>query len=168
VLGRLPVIVRVSAVDWAPGGTTIEEAVETSAAFVAHGAAAIDVSGGEVVPHEKPMYGRSYQTPFAERIRADTGAPTIAVGGISSFDDANSIVLAGRADLIAVGHAQLHDPSWPLHAAASLDYDGDGAYWPRMHRAGSRRPPSVSRARPQLSLWPNESEKLHLRWRPHG
>jgi anthraniloyl-CoA monooxygenase len=154
-------------VDWAPGGTTIEDAVETAASLVAGGAAAIDVSSGEVVPGEKPAYGRSYQTPFAERIRADVGAPTIAVGGISSHDDANSIVLAGRADLIAVGYAQLHDPSWPLHAAAALDYAGEGAFWPTMHAAGSRRPPSAGRARPQLSLQANV-DSLHRRWRAHG
>ncbi|HTI19419.1 MAG TPA: FAD-dependent monooxygenase [Kutzneria sp.] len=167
VLGELPVIVRISAVDWAPGGTTIEDAVETAAAFMAAGAVAIDVSSGEVVPDEQPAYGRSYQTPFAERIRADVGAPTIAVGGISSHDDANSIVLAGRADLVAIGQAQLHDPSWPLHAAASLDYAGEGAYWPAMHRAGSRRPLSAGRLRPQLSLRPNE-DLVHRRWRAHG
>jgi len=167
VLGDLPVIVRISAVDWAPGGATIEDAVETAAALMARGAAAIDVSSGEVVPHEKPLYGRSYQTPFAERIRADVGAPTIAVGGISSADDANSIVLAGRADLVAIGHAQLHDPSWPLHAAAALDYAGEGAFWPAMHRAGSRRPPSAGRARPQLSLRDKE-DSLHRRWRTNG
>ncbi|MFC0545868.1 oxidoreductase [Kutzneria chonburiensis] len=167
MLGELPVIVRISAVDWAPGGTTIEDAVETAAAFMAVGAVAIDVSSGEVVPDEKPAYGRSYQTPFAERIRADVGAPTIAVGGISSHDDANSIVLAGRADLVAIGQAQLHDPSWPLHAAAALDYAGEGAYWPAMHRAGSRRPLSAGRLRPQLSLRPTE-DLVHRRWRAHG
>jgi anthraniloyl-CoA monooxygenase len=167
VLGELPVIVRISAVDWAPGGTTIEDAVETAGAFMAAGAAAIDVSSGEVVPHAKPLYGRSYQTPFAERIRADIGAPTIAVGGISSADDANSIVLAGRADLVAIGHAQLHDPSWPLHAAAALDYAGEGAFWPAMHQAGSGRPPSAGRARPQLSLRDKE-DSLHRRWRANG
>jgi anthraniloyl-CoA monooxygenase len=167
MLGELPVIVRISAVDWAPGGTTIEDAVATARSFVDAGAVAIDVSSGEVVPDEKPAYGRSYQTPFAERIRADVGAPTIAVGGISSYDDANSIVLAGRADLVAIGQAQLHDPSWPLHAAAALDYAGEGAYWPAMHRAGSRRPPSAGRLRPQLSLRPTE-DLVHRRWRAHG
>jgi anthraniloyl-CoA monooxygenase len=167
VLGELPVIVRISAVDWAPGGTTIEDAVETAAAFMAGGAVAIDVSSGEVVPNERPRYGRSYQTPFAERIRADLGVPTIAVGGISSHDDANSIVLAGRADLVAVGHAQLHDPSWPLHAAAALDYAGEGAFWPSMHAAGRRRPPSAGRARPQLSLRPDEVSP-HRRWSADG
>jgi anthraniloyl-CoA monooxygenase len=167
MLGALPVIVRISAVDWATGGTTIEDSVETARSFMDAGAVAIDVSSGEVVPDEKPAYGRSYQTPFAERIRADVGAPTIAVGGISSYDDANSIVLAGRADLVAIGRAQLHDPSWPLHAAAALDYAGNGACWPAMHRAGSRRPRSAGRLRPQLSLRPTE-DLVHRRWRAHG
>jgi anthraniloyl-CoA monooxygenase len=117
-----PLLVRISAVDWAEGGTTIADAVEIARAFAAHGASAIDVSSGEVVAHERPAYGRSYQTPFAERIRHAVGVPTIAVGGISTADDATSIVLAGRADLIAVGRAALHDPAWALRAAAELGY----------------------------------------------
>jgi anthraniloyl-CoA monooxygenase len=119
-----------------------------------------------VVPDETPAYGRGYQTPFAERIRADVGVPTIAVGAISSDDDANSILLAGRADLIAVGRAHLHDPAWTLHAAASIGYNGPGADWPPLYQAGSATPPSGRRARPQLSLRPVASPNTHQRWRP--
>ncbi|MEU5692093.1 FAD-dependent monooxygenase [Actinosynnema sp. NPDC020468] len=142
---RKPLLVRVSAVDWAPGGTTPEDAVRIAAAFAEHGADGIDVSSGEVVPHERPAYGRGYQTPFAARIRAATGVPTIAVGGISGYDDANSVLLAGRADLVGVGRAHLYDPSWTLHAAADLDYTGPGAPWPAIHAAGSTKPPTASR-----------------------
>lgn len=142
-----PLIVRISAVDWAEGGTTAEDSVRIAAAFAAHGADAIDVSTGEVVAHEAPVYGRGYQTPFAERIRADTGVPTIAVGGISTWDDANSVVLAGRADLVGIGRAQIHDPAWTLHAADGLGYRGPGATWPRIYRAGGANPP-VGGARP--------------------
>jgi len=161
-----PLLVRISAVDWREGGTTLADAVVIARALAEHGADAIDVSSGEVVPDEKPAYGRGYQTPFAERIRADVGVPTIAVGAISSDDDANSILLAGRADLIAVGRAHLHDPAWTLHAAASIGYKGPGAEWPPLYQAGSARPPSGGRARPLLSLRPVASPNIHQRWRP--
>ncbi|MEU4803952.1 FAD-dependent monooxygenase [Actinosynnema sp. NPDC023587] len=163
---RKPLLARISAVDWAPGGTTVEDAVRIAAAFAAHGVDAIDVSSGEVVPHERPAYGRGYQTPFAARIRSAAGIPTIAVGGISGYDDANSVLLAGRADLIGVGRAHLHDPAWTLHAAADLGYRGPGAHWPPIHAAGRAKPPSAGRARPALALHPAEPEPVHQRWRP--
>ncbi|MFI5615096.1 FAD-dependent monooxygenase [Amycolatopsis sp. NPDC051903] len=161
-----PLLVRLSAVDWAEGGTTIEDSVRVAAALAEHGVDAIDVSSGEVVAHERPAYGRSYQTPFAERIRADVGIPTIAVGGISTCDDANSIVLAGRADLAAIGRAQLHDPSWALHAATELGYSGPGAYWPPTQAGGAAKPPSGGRARPLLTLRPAEPGLARSRWTP--
>jgi anthraniloyl-CoA monooxygenase len=165
-----PLLVRISAVDWADGGTTIADAVRIARAMHEHGATAIDVSSGEVVPHEEPAFGRSYQTPFAERIRHDAGVPTIAVGGISSQDDATSIVLAGRADLVAVGRAALHDPAWALHAAAELDYRGAGAQWPVHYEPGSARPPGPrsDRRRPRLSLSTTPVPAVHQRWRPAG
>ena len=161
-----PLLVRISAVDWAEGGTTLEDAVRIARDMAAHGADAIDVSSGEVVPHERPAYGRSYQTPFAERIRVGAGVPTIAVGGISTYDDANSIVLAGRADLAGIGRAQVHDPAWALHAAAELGYTGPGAPWPAVYAAGSMRSAAGGRARPRLGLRPAESEPVHQRWLP--
>ncbi|CCH31350.1 FAD-dependent monooxygenase [Actinosynnema sp. NPDC047251] len=163
---RKPLLARISACDWAPGGTTVEDAVRVAAAFAEHGVDAVDVSSGEVVPHERPAYGRGYQTPFAARIRSATGVATIAVGGISGYDDANSVLLAGRADLVAVGRAHLHDPAWTLHAAADLDYTGPGAPWPPMHAAGRAKPPSAGRARPSLALRPAEPEPVHQRWLP--
>lgn len=163
-----PLLARISAVDWAEGGTTVDDAVRITAAFAAHGVDAVDVSSGEVVAHEQPAYGRSYQTPFAERIRAETGVPTIAVGGISSYDDANSVVLAGRADLVAIGRAQLHDPFWALHAAADLGYSGPGAPWPDIHLAGRAKPPSGGRARPLLTLHVPAPRPVHRRWAKAG
>ncbi|TSD94237.1 bifunctional salicylyl-CoA 5-hydroxylase/oxidoreductase [Skermania sp. ID1734] len=161
-----PLLVRISAVDWCEGGTTLADAVVIARAFAEHGVDAIDVSSGEVVADEKPAYGRGYQTPFAERIRADVGVPTIAVGAISSDDDANSILLAGRADLVAVGRAHLHDPAWTLHAAAEIGYRGPGAEWPALYAAGSTQPPSAGRARPLLTLRPPTPPPVHQRWRP--
>ncbi|MFJ6760518.1 bifunctional salicylyl-CoA 5-hydroxylase/oxidoreductase [Streptomyces sp. NPDC091273] len=137
-----PMTVRLSATEWAPGGTTPEEAVRIAAAFAAHGADAIDVSTGQVVADEAPEYGRSYQTPYADRIRNALGVPVIAVGAISSWDDVNSLLLAGRADLCALGRPHLYDPHWTLHAAADQSYEGPGAPWPAPYRAGSRKPPT--------------------------
>ncbi|NXY95633.1 bifunctional salicylyl-CoA 5-hydroxylase/oxidoreductase [Streptomyces sp. BR123] len=137
-----PMTVRFSAADWAPGGTTPEEAVAIAAAFAARGADALDVSTGQVVADEAPEFGRSYQTPYADRIRNALGVPVIAVGAISSWDDVNSLLLAGRADLCAIGRPHLYDPHWTLHAAADQDYRGPAAPWPPPYRAGSRKPPT--------------------------
>jgi len=163
-----PLLVRISAVDWAEGGNTVTDAVAISRALAERGVSAVDVSSGEVVAHERPQYGRSYQTPFAERIRHAVGVPTIAVGGISSADDATSIVLAGRADLVAVGRAALHDPAWALHAAAEMGYCGPGAEWPEHYRAGAARPagPRADRLRPRLTLGRTPEPSIHQRWLP--
>ncbi|WP_371798912.1 bifunctional salicylyl-CoA 5-hydroxylase/oxidoreductase [Streptomyces sp. NBC_01707] len=149
-----PMTVRISATDWVDGGTTAEDAVEIARAFVAHGADAIDVSTGQVVPDEDPEYGRSYQTPFADRIRNTLVVPVIAVGAISSWDDVNSLLLAGRADLCALARPHLYDPHWTLHAAAEQGYDGSGAPWPLPYRAGSRTPPTgrTDAPKPRLTL----------------
>ena len=130
--------VRISATDWVPGGITAPDAVQIARAFAAAGADAVDVSTGQVTPDEQPAFGRSYQTPFADAIRNQAGIATIAVGVISSYDDVNSIILAGRADLCAIGRAHLHDPNWTLHAAADQGYAGPGAVWPVQWRAGPR------------------------------
>ncbi|MFB6848683.1 bifunctional salicylyl-CoA 5-hydroxylase/oxidoreductase [Streptomyces sp. NPDC056373] len=152
--GERPMTVRVSATDWAEGGTTAEDAVEIARAFAAHGADAIDVSTGQVVADERPEFGRSYQTPFADRIRHTTGIAVIAVGAISSWDDVNSLILAGRADLCALARPHLYDPHWTLHAAAEQDYAGPGAPWPAPYRAGSRRPQTgrLDAPKPRLDL----------------
>ncbi|WP_020133897.1 bifunctional salicylyl-CoA 5-hydroxylase/oxidoreductase [Streptomyces sp. 351MFTsu5.1] len=149
-----PMTVRISATDWAEGGNTAEDAVEIARAFAAHGADAIDVSTGQVVAEERPEYGRSYQTPYADRIRHEIGVPVIAVGAISSWDDVNSLILAGRTDLCALARPHLYDPHWTLHAAAEQGYDGPGAVWPDPYRAGSRRPQTgrTDAPKPRLTL----------------
>ncbi|MYV47163.1 bifunctional salicylyl-CoA 5-hydroxylase/oxidoreductase [Streptomyces sp. SID2888] len=149
-----PLTVRISATDWAEGGTTAEDAVEIARAFAAHGADAIDVSTGQVVAEEQPEFGRSYQTPYADRIRQEVGIPVIAVGAISSWDDVNSLILAGRADLCALARPHLYDPHWTLHAAAEQGYTGSAAVWPEPYRAGSRRPRTgrTDAPRPRLTL----------------
>ncbi|MCX4917599.1 bifunctional salicylyl-CoA 5-hydroxylase/oxidoreductase [Streptomyces sp. NBC_00687] len=149
-----PMTVRISATDWAEGGTTGDDAVAVARAFAAHGADAIDVSTGQVVADERPDYGRSYQTPYADRIRHETGVPVIAVGAISSWDDVNSLILAGRTDLCALARPHLYDPNWTLHAAAEQGYEGPGVSWPEPYRAGSRRPQTgrTDAPRPRLTL----------------
>ncbi|MFI5857691.1 bifunctional salicylyl-CoA 5-hydroxylase/oxidoreductase [Streptomyces parvulus] len=152
--GERPMTVRVSATDWAEGGIAPEEAVAIARAFAAHGVDALDVSTGQVVADERPEFGRSYQTPYADRIRHEAGVPVIAVGAISSWDDVNSLILAGRADLCALARPHLYDPHWTLHAAAEQGYEGPGAVWPAPYRAGSR-PPRTGRTdapRPRLTL----------------
>ncbi|MGW2630864.1 bifunctional salicylyl-CoA 5-hydroxylase/oxidoreductase [Streptomyces chattanoogensis] len=149
-----PMTVRISATDWADGGTTADDAIEIARAFAAHGADAIDVSTGQVVAGERPDFGRSYQTPFADRIRNTLGIPVIAVGAISSWDDVNSLVLAGRTDLCALARPHLYDPHWTLHAAAEQGYAGPGAPWPLPYQAGSRTPPTgrTDAPKPRLTL----------------
>jgi anthraniloyl-CoA monooxygenase len=141
---HLPVSVRVSATDWTDGGITGADSVLIARAFADAGADIVDVSTGQVSPDERPAFGRSYQTPFADQIRHLAGIPTMAVGLISSYDDVNSILLAGRADLCLLGRAHLYDPSWTLHAAAEQGYAGPAAVWPLPWQAGSRRPRPTS------------------------
>jgi anthraniloyl-CoA monooxygenase len=164
-----PMTVRISATDWCPGGITADDAVQIARAFAAAGADAIDTSTGQVTPAEQPAFGRSYQTPFADAIRNQAGIATIAVGVISSYDDVNSIILAGRADLCALGRAHLWDPNWTLHAAAEQGYQGPAADWPAPWQAGSR-PPQTGRTdgpRPRLQLIrEGEPGTRHARWRP--
>jgi anthraniloyl-CoA monooxygenase len=164
-----PMSVRISACDWLPGGITCEDAVAISKAFEAAGADAIDVSSGQVSPDEAPAYGRSFQTPFADAIRNQVGIPTIAVGLISSYDDVNSILLAGRADLCALGRAHLYDPNWTLHAAVEQEYDGPAVTWPLPWQAGRRKPSSgrTDGPKPRLQLVrEGETKTSHARWRP--
>jgi anthraniloyl-CoA monooxygenase len=170
-----PVTVRISATDWYEGGLDIDDAVEIARAFAEHGAAGLDVSTGQVVSQEKPAFGRSYQTPYADRIRNEIGrkygVAVIAVGAISSYDDVNSLVLAGRADLCALGRTHLYDPQWTLHAAAEQGYAGPGARWPLPLAAGNRRPQGgrTDGPRPRLDLIRAGTPGVaHARWRPSG
>ena len=94
-----PMSVRISAHDWVEGGITPDDAIEIARAFKAAGADMIDCSSGQVSPDQAPVYGRMYQTPFADRIRNEAGVPTIATGNITTSDDVNTILAAGRADL---------------------------------------------------------------------
>ncbi|AVS88320.1 bifunctional salicylyl-CoA 5-hydroxylase/oxidoreductase [Paracidovorax avenae] len=132
-----PLSVRISAHDWVEGGTTPQDAVEIARAFKAAGTDMIDCSSGQVSKREKPVYGRMFQTPFADRIRQEAGIATIAVGAISEADHANSILAAGRADLCAVARPHLANPAWTLTEAARIGYTA--VEWPRQYRSGKQQ-----------------------------
>jgi anthraniloyl-CoA monooxygenase len=132
-----PMSVRISATDWFEGGFTGDDAVALAGMLADHGCDLVDVSSGQVWPDQQPAYGRSYQTPFADRIRHEVRIATMAVGAISSHEDVNTIILSGRADLCALGRPHLFDPYWTLHAAADQEYD---VPWIVNYESGSRRP----------------------------
>ena len=129
-----PMSVRISAHDWAPGGNTADDAVAMARLFKAAGCDFIDVSSGQTTRAAKPVYGRMYQTPFADRIRNEVGIQTIAVGAISEVDHVNSIIAAGRADLCAIARPHLADPAWTLHEAAKLQ--SRHVEWPLPYLSG--------------------------------
>jgi len=118
-----PMSVRISATDWAgDDGITSDDAVAISEAFAREGADLIDVSAGQTWAEQQPVYGRMFQTPFSDKIRNEGRLATMAVGNIYEPDHANSILAAGRADLVALARPHLIDPMWTLRAAAQLDY----------------------------------------------
>jgi anthraniloyl-CoA monooxygenase len=115
--------VRISATDWAGAdGVTPDEAVLIAEAFAQAGADLIDVSAGQTWSEAQPVYGRLFQTPFSDKIRNEARLATMAVGNITDPDQANAILLAGRADLVALGRPHLVDPCWTLRAAAAAGY----------------------------------------------
>ncbi len=124
-----PMSVRISATDWAEGGVTGEDSVEIARALSEHGADFIDVSTGQTVPHGRPaFYGRMFQTPFADQIRNEVGIRTMAVGNITTADQVNTILAAGRADLVVLARGHLRDPYFTMHAAEEAGFAGLG--WP--------------------------------------
>jgi anthraniloyl-CoA monooxygenase len=114
--------VRISAADWADGGLAEEDAVEIGCAFKSHGCDILHVSTGQTVPHQLPVYGRMWQTRFADMIRNEAGIPTIAVGNIMSADQVNTIISTGRADLCALARPHLLNPHWTMAAAAEQGF----------------------------------------------
>jgi anthraniloyl-CoA monooxygenase len=129
-----PMSVRVSATDWVEDGLTPDESVTIAQALVDAGADIIHVSTGQTTTEAKPVFGRLWQTPFSDRIRNEARVPTIAVGNITEADQVNSIIAAGRADLVAIGRPHLADPQWTLHAAAQLGFAG--MRWPVQYYLG--------------------------------
>jgi anthraniloyl-CoA monooxygenase len=129
-----PLSVRISATDWCPGGLTEADLMALVQGFAAAGMDLVDVSTGQTVPTQKPLYGRMWQTPFADKLRNELGVATMAVGNIYEPDHVNSIIAAGRADLCAIARPHLADPAWTLHAAASQGYTAQ--WWPQQYLSG--------------------------------
>jgi anthraniloyl-CoA monooxygenase len=131
---RKPMSVRISATDWVEGGITAADAVDIARAFKQGGVDLMDVSAGQTSIEAKPVYGRMFQTPFADRIRNEVGIATMAVGNITEHDHLNSIIAAGRADLCALARPHLSDPHFALRAAAQLGHSEQA--WPKQYLAG--------------------------------
>ncbi len=129
-----PMSVRISATDWQEGGLSGDDAVQVARAFAEAGCDLIDVSTGQTTPEAAPIYGRMYQTPFSDQIRNDAGIATMCVGAITSADQVNTIVAAGRADLVALARPHLVDPSFTMKAAAW--YGAEDIACPLQYRAG--------------------------------
>ncbi|MCH2103880.1 MAG: bifunctional salicylyl-CoA 5-hydroxylase/oxidoreductase [Planctomycetes bacterium] len=132
-----PVACRISACDWHPEGLNVDDAVEISRALHAAGCELIDVSSAGNSLESKPVYGRMYQVPFAERIKRETDALVMAVGAIQGADHANTVLAAGRADLCALARPHLADPYLTLHAASRYDYPDQP--WPGQYLMGKPR-----------------------------
>lgn len=141
-----PLSVRISATDWVHGGFDREDAVGFSQMLSDHDVDIIDVSTGQVDRAEEPAFGRLYQTSFSEVIRNTVGIPTMAVGAISSIDDVNTVLLAGRADICLIARGHLVDPYWTLNAA--IDLGQADQPWPKQYLAGrtSRRREQIATA----------------------
>jgi anthraniloyl-CoA monooxygenase len=153
-----PMSVRISATDWKEGGITGDDAVLIARAFAAHGCDLVDVSTGQTVHDAAPVYGRMFQTPFAEQIRNEASLRTMCVGNINTADQVNTILAAGRADLVALGRPHLTDPNFTMRAAAQYGVDGPKA--PPQYRPGRDQ---LDRTMAQTTA---ELRELRLKARP--
>src|SRR4051812_1532295 len=132
-----PISVRISASDWAEGGIDVDDAIEISRLLAAHGVDLVDVSAGQTTSFAKPVYGRMFQTPFSDAIRNELHIATMAVGNITSPDQVNTIVMAGRADLVALARPHLANPHFTNLAAAHYGYAP--AEWPVQYGPGKEQ-----------------------------
>jgi anthraniloyl-CoA monooxygenase len=129
--------VRISATDWAEGGISADDAVAIARVFADAGVDLVDVSTGQTVRDAQPVYGRMFQTPFSDQIRNEARVATMCVGNITTADQVNTILAAGRADLVALGRPHLIDPSFTLKAAAW--YGVDSVFCPPQYRPGKEQ-----------------------------
>jgi anthraniloyl-CoA monooxygenase len=129
-----PLSVRISATDWANEGLTEDDLLTIARSLKQAGVDLIDVSTGQTVPWQQPVYGRMWQAPFADQLRNEIGISTMAVGNIYDPDHVNSIIASGRADLCAIARPHLANPAWTLDAAARLGFDAQ--WWPQQYLSG--------------------------------
>ena len=123
--------VRISSVDWVPGGFDAEQAVVVSRMLKEHGCDIIDVSSGQTTSYAQPVYGQMYQAPFADKIRNEAQIPTMTVGNVTNWDQVNTLVVTGQADLVVLARPHLYDPYFTLHAAAEQQYYA--VEWPKQY-----------------------------------
>lgn len=160
-----PMSARISAADWYPGGLSGDDLVTAARLLKEAGADLIDVSTGQTVPDQKPVYGRMYQTPFADQVRHEVDIATMTVGNITTPDQVNTILLQGRADLVALARPHLANPYFTLHAAAH--YGVKEQFWPNPYLSGKsqlHRLAQTSRdewTRMRLELKPATHEVQH-------
>jgi anthraniloyl-CoA monooxygenase len=133
-----PMSLRISATEWRPDGLSDNDRIEIAKMFRDHGLDLLDVSAGQVVEDQEPIYGRMFQAPFSDLMRNEAGIATMTVGNVQTVDQANTLLLAGRADLIAMARPHLADPYLTMHAATEYDYDLQ--YWPPQYLSGRPRP----------------------------
>jgi anthraniloyl-CoA monooxygenase len=129
-----PMSARISATDWAPGGLSGEDLVAMTRMLKDAGCDLIDVSTGQTVPHQKPVYGRMYQASYADWVRNEVGIATMTVGAVTTPDQVNTLVAAGKADLVALARPHLADPYFTLKASAW--YQDPNQYWPPQYLPG--------------------------------
>ncbi len=129
-----PMSARISATDWAPGGLSGEDLIAMARLLKAAGCDLIDCSTGQTVPHQKPVYGRMYQAPFSDWVRNEVGIATMTVGAVSSADQVNTLLAAGKADLVALARPHLANPYFTLQASAW--YQHLPQHWPQQYLAG--------------------------------
>jgi len=132
-----PMSVRISAADWAPGGLSGEDLLALTKMLKDAGCDLIDCSTGQTVSQQRPVYGRMYQAPFADWVRNETGIATMTVGAITSADQVNTLLAAGKADLVALGRPHLANPSFTLQAAAW--YQHEAQFWPPQYLPGKEQ-----------------------------
>ena len=129
-----PMSVRISATDWAPGGLSGEDLVALTRMLKGAGCDLIDCSTGQTVPQQKPVYGRMYQASYADWVRNEVGIATMTVGAVTTPDQVNTLLAAGKADLVALARPHLANPYFTLQASAW--YQEMGQYWPPQYLAG--------------------------------
>jgi anthraniloyl-CoA monooxygenase len=131
---RKPMSVRISATDWAPGGLSGEDLMALTRMLKEAGCDMIDCSTGQTVPHQRPVYGRMYQAPFSDWVRNEVGIATMTVGAVTTPDQVNTLLAAGKADLVALARPHLANPYFTLQASAW--YQHMGQYWPPQYLSG--------------------------------
>ena len=129
-----PMSVRISATDWYPDGLSGDDLVKLARLLKEAGVDLIDVSTGQTVPDQQPVYGRMYQTPFADQVRHEVGIATMTVGAVTTPDQVNTILLQGRADLVALARPHLTNPHFTLQASAHCGYENQ--FWPKQYLSG--------------------------------